>query len=94
MEECGYNVKAESLREIVKFRMGVGTVGSTMTIYYCEVTDKDKADNGPIDKDIIEVVELTVPQVKQILCQDKFVNSPGAFLYCLQWFLLNFDKSK
>lgn len=35
---------------------------------------------------MIEVVELSIAEVKEFLTQDK-VSSPGGFLFGLQWFL-------
>ena len=38
--------------------------------------------------ELIEVVEMTVPEVKEYMSADR-VNSPSSFLFAVSWFLAN-----
>ncbi|CAH1123226.1 unnamed protein product [Ceutorhynchus assimilis] len=92
-EECGYDVPVSSLEFIGSCRSGVGTSASVQTSYYCEVTDDMKSSQGGgTDEELIEVVEMTVAELKKYLIQNGVVNSPPSFMYCMYWFLLNKDK--
>lgn len=72
------------------FRAGVGTNGSMQTLYYCEVTDSDKATSGGgIDDEIIDVVELTMDECKQMCKQGAENNAPPSCLLGILWFLTN-----
>lgn len=72
------------------YRSGVGTSASVQTAYYCEVTDAMKVSHGGgTDDELIDVVEMTVPEVKDYVTQRNVVNSPPSFLFGIYWFLLN-----
>jgi UDP-sugar diphosphatase len=89
LEECGYDVPLSSLIKIGSYRSGVGTLGSLQTAYYCEVSDEMKvSQGGGVGDEIIDVVEMTVPEVKEYVRQDK-LPSPPSFLFAIYWFLLN-----
>ncbi|XP_076263005.1 uridine diphosphate glucose pyrophosphatase NUDT14-like [Rhynchophorus ferrugineus] len=90
LEECGYDVPASSLHLIGSYRSGVGTSASIQTAYYCEVTDDMKvSDGGGTDDELIEVVEMTVDDIKKYVTQSCVVKSPPSFLFGIYWFLLN-----
>lgn len=44
---------------------------------------------GGTDDELIEVVEMTVEDVKKYVTQKGVVNSPPSFLFGIYWFLLN-----
>lgn len=74
----------------VIFRAGVGTNGSMQTLYYCEVTDSDKATSGGgIDDEIIDLVELTLDECRDLIKQGAENNSPPSCLLGICWFLTN-----
>ncbi|CAH1106336.1 unnamed protein product [Psylliodes chrysocephalus] len=88
-EECGYDVPLNSLEKIGSYRCGTGTNSGVQTDFYCEVTDDMKISvGGGIDNELIEVVEMTVDDVKKYLNQS-YLNSPPGFIYCMHWFLYN-----
>ena len=90
-EECGYLVPIENFRRIIKFPSSVGTSGSTQTLFSVEVTDENKIGSGGglvEEGEMIDVVEMTVDQVKEYLSKET-VNSPAGLLYALQWYLTN-----
>lgn len=89
LEECGYKVDPASLEPVCSFPSSVGTTGAKMHLFYCEVTDDMKVgDGGGVHDEIIDVVEMTVEQVKEYMSQ-KHIISPPSFLFGVQWFLLN-----
>lgn len=86
LEECGYKVDAKNLEIVASYRAGVGLMGSIQTLFYCEVTDDMKTnDGGGVDDEIIEVIEMNIPEVKTYLSQSH-VLSPSSFLYGIYWF--------
>lgn len=92
LEECGYDVPISSLEKIGLYRSGVGTSASLQTAFYCEVTDDMKVSaGGGVDDEIIEVVEMTVEDVKKYVTQD-YIKSPPSFMFAIYWFLYNKQK--
>lgn len=92
LEECGYDVPLSSLIKIGSYRSGVGTSASLQTAYYCEVTDDMKVNNGGgVDDEIIDIVEMTVDEIKKYITQGT-IKSPPSFLFGIYWFL--FHKTK
>lgn len=91
IEECGYNVTADRLEEVIRFRAGVGTSGSLQVLFYCEVTDADKVEGagGGVDEELIDVHELTLDEARDMLKQGTEHTSPPAFLFGILWFLTN-----
>lgn len=90
LEECGYNVPVERLEEVMKYRAGVGTNGSFQTLYYCEVTDEDKTTSGGgVGDEIIDVVEYTLDEARELVKQGSNTNGPPSFLLGVLWFLVN-----
>ncbi|CAG9789144.1 unnamed protein product [Diatraea saccharalis] len=90
LEECGYNVEVENLHKIMSYRSGVGVQGSLQTLYYCEVTDDMKTEQGGgVEDEIIEVVEMTIPQIELMLNSEGPLASPPSCLFALMWFLHN-----
>lgn len=89
LEECGYDVPIGYLKKIASYRSGVGTTGSIQTAFYCEVTDDMKVNSGGgVDDEIIDVVEMTVSEIKEYVQQDHIL-SPPSFLFLIYWFLNN-----
>jgi nudix-type nucleoside diphosphatase (YffH/AdpP family) len=91
IEECGYNVPIERIEEVMKYRSGVGTSGSLQILYYCEVTDDDKIPSagGGVDDEIIDVVEMSIDEARELMKQGSEHTSPPAFLFGILWFLAN-----
>lgn len=71
-------------------RSGVGSSGAKQTMYYCEVTDADKAHGGGgVDDEIIEVVEISLDEGRRMVQQGAVNNSPPSCLMGLLWFFAN-----
>lgn len=91
IEECGYDVSANRIHEIIRYRSGVGSTGSLQVMFYCEVTDDDKVHGagGGVDDELIDVIELTLDEAREMLKQGTEITSPPAFLFGILWFLTN-----
>uniref|UniRef100_A0A1L8DCN6 Uridine diphosphate glucose pyrophosphatase NUDT14 n=1 Tax=Nyssomyia neivai TaxID=330878 RepID=A0A1L8DCN6_9DIPT len=87
-EECGYEVPVERIEKILTYRAGVGATGAQQTLYYCEVTNDDKVNaGGGVDGEIIDVVELSIPDAWKLVSQGSVVTSPPSALLGILWFL-------
>ncbi|KAJ2942156.1 hypothetical protein O0L34_g11071 [Tuta absoluta] len=103
LEECGYKVEIKDLQRVLSYRSGVGVQGAEQTLYYVEVTDdmKSRTDGGGVDDEIIDVVEMSIPEVEKFLLgtppSAQPLASPPSCLFALMWFLRfkadNFRKS-
>ncbi|CAG9839726.1 unnamed protein product [Diabrotica balteata] len=92
LEECGYDVPVSSMQKIGSYRSGVGTSASLQTAFYCEVTDDMRVSSGGgVDDEIIEVVEMSVEEMKKYVTQN-YIKSPPSFMFCMYWFLYNKQK--
>lgn len=57
------------------------------TLFYCEVTDDMKvAGGGGVDDELIDVIEMSIPEVQAYMKQEMVV-SPPSFMFAMQWFL-------
>lgn len=76
-------------------RSGVGATGAIQKMFYCEVTDALKSnDGGGVDDELIEVVEYTLEQAKELVKQGSNNASPPSFLLGVLWFLCNKAPNK
>ncbi|KAH8381227.1 hypothetical protein KR093_000094 [Drosophila rubida] len=90
LEECGYDVNVDRIEQVMVYRSGVGSSGAKQAMYYCEVTDADKANSGGgVEDEMIEVVELSLAEAKRMVQQGAVNNSPPSCLMGLMWFLAN-----
>lgn len=93
LEECGYKIDPSRLEYIKSYRCGVGTSGEVQYLYYAQVTDDMKAnEGGGIDDEILEVVEFSMEQGKELL-EKRDLQCPGEFMFGLLWFFTNIYKS-
>lgn len=95
LEEVGYDVAISRIEKIFTFHEDVGTHGPTQTLFFAEVRDEDRKNHGGgVDDEMIEVVEYTIDEIRQIIATG-CISSPPCFLLGVQWFLSNrADKYK
>ena len=87
LEECGYDVESERIEKITSTWASVGTNAANQTIYYVEVTQKDKVnEGGGIDDEDIEIVEVKKDDVEKFIFDESKVITPGA-KFALMWWL-------
>ncbi|KAI0981888.1 hypothetical protein GJ496_006244 [Pomphorhynchus laevis] len=88
-EECGYDVPVDRLLEITTFRGSVGISGSTLTLFYAEIDDSMKINEGGgniEENENIEVVECPVDKIKDLFYDDT-KQKPPSVMCSLLWFL-------
>jgi UDP-sugar diphosphatase len=82
-EETGY--KVDDIAEINTFYTSVGSAGAKQTLFYAEVEDKDKINQGGgIDDENIEVVDLPISEMEEFMYDTSKVKTPG-LLYAFEW---------
>lgn len=70
----------------------MGLAGSVMTFFYTEVADHMKISEGgglAQEGEDIEVVEYSIPQIRDIVTQSEVLNGSSSFLFGIMWFLTN-----
>lgn len=71
----------------------VGISGNVLTLFYCWVTDDMKTGcGGGVGDEIIDVVEMTIPQVRNFVTKE-IIPSPGSLLTGFYWFIINKFKN-
>ncbi|MFH4977481.1 hypothetical protein AB6A40_004190 [Gnathostoma spinigerum] len=86
LEECGYSVNIDALRLIKKFIVGIGLSGSVQHLFYAEINDAQKVnDGGGTDSEKIEKVWMTLHEAHKY-CEGIEVDSAPGLLYGLSWF--------
>ena len=87
LEECGYDVEVERLKKITSTWASVGTNAANQEIFYVEVENKDKInEGGGIDDEDIEVVYIKSKEVENMIFDENIVLTPGA-KFALMWWL-------
>ncbi|RUS89667.1 hypothetical protein EGW08_002588 [Elysia chlorotica] len=88
LEECGYDVPANSFSKITSCRNGTDLSGSLVTLFYAEITDSMKVSAGgglANEGEFIEVVELSIEEARNLIF-DETINREPCLLVALQWF--------
>jgi UDP-sugar diphosphatase len=86
LEECGYDVGIDRIKKITSTWASVGTNAANQTIYYVEVTQKDKVNSGGgIDDEDIEVVAIKKDKVEDFIFDESVVITPGAKFALMWW---------
>ena len=88
-EECGYDAPLSNFRLVQSLPGDISIFGERMAIFYAEVTDSMRVGTGgglAEEGELIEVVELSVAEVKNMLVEPE-VNASAVTLYGLMWFL-------
>lgn len=87
LEECGYDVDVNRFEKITSTWANVGSNAAKQDIFYVEVTQKDKInEGGGLDDEDIEVVELKKEDIKKFIFDENTVSTPGA-KFALMWWI-------
>jgi len=82
-EETGY--KVDSVVKINSFWTAVGSAGAKQTLFYAEVEDKDRVNQGGgIENEKIEVIHLPLTKMEEFMEDESLVKTPG-LLYAFEW---------
>jgi UDP-sugar diphosphatase len=86
LEECGYEVSLNQIEKITSTWASVGTNAANQTLFYVEVTQKQKvAKGGGIDDEDIEIYTLHKDKVEEFIFDENKVITPGAKFALLWW---------
>ena len=90
-EECGYDIPVESLEKVTSFYTNVGISGAKQTIYYAELTEAMKINNGGgLPEEDIEVIYLPLEEAKEFMFDESYQKTSGVIM-SFYWF---FDNKK
>ena len=86
-EECGFDVPLEQIERITKVLSAVGTSGSEQIIYYAEVDESMRVnEGGGIDDEQIEVVEVPLKDAKTFMYDESVGKTVGLMFAFMWWF--------
>ncbi len=89
LEECGYDVPLEKIKKITSFYTAVGFAGGEQTLFFAEIDDDMKVnEGGGIDEEEIEVVYLPVSQAEDFIFDENIAKTPG-LMFSFLWYLKN-----
>ena len=89
LEECGYDVPLQNIEKISSFYTSVGISGAIQTLYYAEINDKMKLnDGGGLEEEDIEVVYVPLSKSKEFMFDESFQKTPGIIM-AFYWFFDN-----
>jgi len=87
LEETGYEVASEDIERVSEFYTAVSFAGSKQTLYYAEVNDKMKVnDGGGVGTEMIEIVTIPFSQIPEFTFDESKPKTPG-LLFALIWFM-------
>jgi UDP-sugar diphosphatase len=89
LEECGYDVPVEKIEKISSFYTSVGISGTHQTLYYTEVDESMKVnEGGGIHDEEIEVITIPLQEAKKFMFDESFQKTTGVSL-AFYWFFDN-----
>jgi len=88
-EECGYDIDVNSLEKVSSFYTNVGISGAKQTIYYAELTEDMKInEGGGLPEEDIEVIYIPLEDAKSFMFDENYQKTSGVIM-AFYWF---FDK--
>ena len=89
LEECGYDVSVENLDYITTFYTSVGISGASQILYYAELDENMKIDEGGgLQEEDIEVIYIPVEDAKKFMFDENYKKTPGMMM-AFYWFFDN-----
>ncbi len=86
LEECGFDVPLESIEEITEFYTSVGFAGGRQTLFFAQVSQSQKVDEGGgIGDEQIEVLYLPLKEANSFMFDKSKVKTPG-LLFSFLWY--------
>jgi len=85
-EECGYDVPVENLEKISAFYTSVGISGTHQTLYYAEIDESMKVnEGGGLEEEEIEVIYIPLSEAKEFMFDESYQKTTGVSL-AFYWF--------
>ena len=92
-EEVGYKVENEKIEFITSTWASVGSNAARQEVFYVEVSQKEKVnEGGGLEDEDIEVVYIPIKEIEKFLFNEDIIITPGAKMAVLWW--LNYKKEK
>ena len=92
LEECGFDVPIESIKEITEFYTSVGFAGGKQSMFFAEVSEIQKVDEGGgIGDEQIEVLYLPIKEANRFMFDKSKVKTPG-LLFSFLWYFSSFSS--
>jgi UDP-sugar diphosphatase len=86
LEETGYVVDTQDIREVSSFYTSVGKSGARQYLFYVEVTRSQRTHpGGGIDSEDIEVIRLPVADIDDFLYDEALAKTPGLMFAFIWW---------
>jgi len=86
LEECGYDVAIQDIEKISSFYTSVGISGTHQTLYYAQVDESMKLnEGGGIHDEEIEVIYISRKDAKSFLFDERYQKTTGVSL-AFYWF--------
>ncbi|CAF1408679.1 unnamed protein product [Adineta ricciae] len=89
LEECGFEVDIDSIELVAKYRIGIGIAGPFQELFYVEVTNDMKKNNGggnASEQEMIMVQEIPVSELYSLLF-DETKAKETTLMFGVMWFL-------
>ena len=93
LEECGYDIPLENLQKISSFYTSVGISGTHQTLYYAQIDESMRVNNGGglADEDI-EVIYIPTSESKAFMFDESYQKTTGVML-SIYWFFENINQT-
>ena len=86
LEECGYDVPLQNIQRISAFYTSVGISGAKQTLFYAEIDECMKRnEGGGLEEEDIEVITLPLETVKTFMFDEHYQKTPGMMM-AFYWF--------
>jgi len=86
LEECGYDVALENIEKISAFYTSVGISGTYQTLYYAEIDESMKVnEGGGLEEEEIEVIYIPLSEAKEFMFDEHYQKTTGVSL-AFYWF--------
>ena len=90
LEECGYDVPLENITKISSFYTAVGISGAYQTLYYAQLDESMKVnDGGGVEGENIEVIFIPLREAKTFMFDESYQKTTGVSL-AFYWFFDNY----
>ena len=89
LEECGFDVPVKSIEYITTFFTSVGISGASQILYYAELDESMKIDEGGgLQEEDIEVIYIPTKDAKKFMFDTSYKKTPGMMM-AFYWFFDN-----
>ena len=89
LEECGFDVPLKNLQKVSTFYTSVGISGASQTLYYAQIDDTMKIDEGGgLHEEEIEVIYIPTKDAKAFMFNENYKKTPGMIM-AFYWFFDN-----